>query len=191
MPPQIGNYISRQVYNGRLQSDSRHPITSSTIACRFVDINGFDQQTANGTSRINREEVKAVTLIAEHLQEKGVSYKIITPYEAQRSALERALKEKQLNWHDKCFSVDSFQGREDEFIVISIVRTKKLGFLSDLRRTNVMLTRCQRGMYIVSSKAFLEGRTGADSLVGKMAAELGNQPGTWLTQRDIEGGKFE
>ena len=54
-----------------------------------------------------------------------------------------------------------------------------------------MLTRCQRGMYIVSNKAFLEGKTGADSLVGKMAAELGNRPGTWLTQRDIERGKFE
>jgi hypothetical protein len=53
-----------------------------------------------------------------------------------------------------------------------------------------MLTRCQRGMYIVSSRAFLEGK-GADSLVGKMAAELGSRPGAWLTQKDIEGGKFE
>ena len=45
-------------------------------------------------------------------------------------------------------------------------------------------------MYIVSSRAFLEGK-GADSLVGKMAAELGSRPGAWLTQKDIEGGKFE
>ncbi len=48
-----------------------------------------------------------------------------------------------------------------------------------------MLTRCQRGMFIVSSKAFLEGK-GADSLVGKMAAELGKRPGAWLTQKDLE-----
>ena len=58
----------------------------------------------------NLEEVKAVALIAEHLQEQGVSYRILTPYDAQRNALERALKEKELNWHDKCFNVDSFQG---------------------------------------------------------------------------------
>ncbi len=53
-----------------------------------------------------------------------------------------------------------------------------------------MLTRCQRGMYIVSSKAFLQGR-GASSLVGKMAADLGERPGAWLTQEDVERGKFE
>jgi superfamily I DNA and/or RNA helicase len=62
--------------------------------------------------------------------------------------------------------------------------------LSSLRRTNVMLTRCQRAMYIVSSRTFLEGK-GADSLVGKMAAELGNKPGAWLTYKDLEDGKFE
>jgi len=53
-----------------------------------------------------------------------------------------------------------------------------------------MLTRCQRGMYIVSSRAFLEGK-GADSLVGLMAAELGKRPGAWLTYKDLEDGKFE
>ncbi|KAI9461669.1 P-loop containing nucleoside triphosphate hydrolase protein, partial [Lactarius psammicola] len=185
MPPQIGEFVSQRVYEGRLQSYSRHPIKSRTIACRFVDINGSEQRKANGTSYINRQEVEAVTLIAGHLQEKGVPYRIITPYDAQRSALEQALEGKDLDWHDKCFNVDSFQGNEDHFIVISLVRTKELGFLSNLRRTNVMLTRCQRGMYIVSSKAFLQGK-GAGSLVGNMAAELGNLPGAWLTQRDIE-----
>jgi len=45
-------------------------------------------------------------------------------------------------------------------------------------------------MYIVSSRAFLGGK-GADSLVGLMAAELGKQPGTWLTYKDLEDGKFE
>ena len=55
---------------------------------------------------------------------------------------------------------------------------------------NVMLTRCQHAMYIVSSRAFLEGK-GADSLVGKMAAELGQRPGAWLTYDDLEDGKFE
>lgn len=45
-------------------------------------------------------------------------------------------------------------------------------------------------MYIVSSRAFLEGK-GADSLVGKMAAELGEKPGAWLTPEDLENGRFE
>jgi hypothetical protein len=45
-------------------------------------------------------------------------------------------------------------------------------------------------MYIVSSKAFLEGK-GANSLIGKMAAELGSRPGAWLTHKDFEDGTFE
>lgn len=68
-------------------------------------------------------------------------------------------------------------------IIISMVRSKEMGFLDSKRRLNVMLTRCQRAMYIVSSRAFLKGK-GADSLVGKMAAELGEQPGAWITYKD-------
>jgi len=83
-------------------------------------------------------------------------------------------------------------GNEDHIIIISVVRTRSLGFLTDAHRNNVMLTRCQRGMYIVSNRAFLEGKgRGAKSLVGKMAAELGKRPGAWLTYKDLEDGKFE
>jgi superfamily I DNA and/or RNA helicase len=48
--------------------------------------------------------------LAQYLQEENVQYRIITPYDAQRSLLERALQDKDLDWHDKCFNVDSFQG---------------------------------------------------------------------------------
>jgi len=190
MPPQIGAFISQQVYNGNLRSNPDHPTKSKTIACRFVDISGAERRDADGNSIMNPQEVEAVTLIAEHLQEQDISYRIITPYDAQRSAIEQALKERDLNWYDKCFSVDSFQGNEDHVIIISVVRSKDAGFLSSLRRTNVMLTRCQHRMYIVSSRAFLEGK-GADTLVGKMAAELGKRPGAWLTRKDIEEWNFE
>jgi len=45
-------------------------------------------------------------------------------------------------------------------------------------------------VYIVSSRTSLEGE-GADSLVGKMAAELGKRPGTWLTHEDREDVRTE
>lgn len=190
MPPQIGEFISQQVYDGLLLSDEGHVVPSSTIACRFIDVNGSERLDKDGKSSYNEEEVAAIVLLAKHLQDENVSYRIITPYDAQRSALEQALKEEDLNWEDKCFNVDSFQGNEDHVIIISVVRSKALGFLANMRRTNVMLTRCQRAMYIVSSRAFLEGK-GADSLVGKMAAELGQRPGAWLTHEDLEDGEFE
>ncbi|KAH9037839.1 P-loop containing nucleoside triphosphate hydrolase protein [Lactarius pseudohatsudake] len=110
MPPQIGDFISEQVYNGELKSNPEHPTKSSTTACHFVDITGAEQLDADGKSIMNLQEVEAVMLIAEHLQEEDIPYRIITPYDAQRSELEQALKEKELVWEDKCFNVDSFQG---------------------------------------------------------------------------------
>lgn len=48
--------------------------------------------------------------IAQKLAVEGKSYRIITPYDAQRGAIEDALKTASLAWEDKCFNVDSFQG---------------------------------------------------------------------------------
>lgn len=44
-----------------------------------------------------------------------------------------------MQWEDKCFNVDSFQGNEAEYIIISLVRTEKIGFLSNNRRANVLV----------------------------------------------------
>lgn len=50
-----------------------------------------------------------------------------------------------------------------------------------------MLTRCKRGMFIVSSRSFLEG-IGAESLVGSLAAELRKE--AWMSVNDVEEGRF-
>lgn len=76
-----------------------------------------------------------------------------------------------------------YAGNEDDYIIVSTVRTRSLGFLKNLRRTNVMLTRCKRGMFICSNKAFLE-KDGAKSLVGEMAAEFGEKG--WVDAKDLE-----
>jgi hypothetical protein len=58
-------------------------------------------------------------------------------------------------------------GNEEDYIVISLVRSSALGFLADKRRTNVMLTRCKKGMFICTSQRFMQ-RAGQDSLVGNL-----------------------
>ena len=63
-------------------------------------------------------------------------------------------------------------GNEEDYIIISLVRTHELGFLTDLRRTNVMLTRCKKGMYICSRWDFVKG-VAANTLVGQMAKNWG------------------
>jgi superfamily I DNA and/or RNA helicase len=68
-----------------------------------------------------------------------------------------------------------------------VVRSLEIGFLKNLRRTNVMLTRCKRGMFVISSQKFLTG-PGAKSLVGEMAKEIGLKG--WLGVEEIEAGEF-
>jgi regulator of nonsense transcripts 1 len=79
-------------------------------------------------------------------------------------------------------------GNEDDFIIISLVRTKQLGFLKDLRRTNVMLTRCKKGMYIVCNRSFLGGKNGSSCLAGKLMQSVGEN--AWITRNDIEDGNL-
>jgi superfamily I DNA and/or RNA helicase len=81
----------------------------------------------------------------------------------------------------------SFQGNEQDYIIISLVRSRELGFLDNVRRTNVMLTRCKRGQFIVTSKTFLAGK-GASTLVGTLMDKMGEK--AWLEMTDIESGKF-
>lgn len=48
--------------------------------------------------------------LADKLQASGKSYRIITPYIAQTTSIEESLKQAELDWGNKCFNVDSFQG---------------------------------------------------------------------------------
>ncbi|TFK45822.1 hypothetical protein OE88DRAFT_1639267, partial [Heliocybe sulcata] len=73
-------------------------------------------------------------------------------------------------------------GNEDDYIILSLVRTQDIGFLKDLRRTNVMLTRCRRGMFICTTRAFMIG-AGSKTLVGQMIAEFGED--AWLDEEQF------
>ena len=73
-------------------------------------------------------------------------------------------------------------GNEEDYIIVSVVRSREIGFLKNLRRTNVMLSRCKRGMFIFSSEQFLTG-PGAKTLVGTLLQKIG---GSWLTEDDID-----
>jgi len=78
-------------------------------------------------------------------------------------------------------------GNEQDYIIVSLVRSWGLGFLTDLRRTNVMLTRCKKGMFIVSSQKFLSSK-GSDTLVGTLLKKMGAE--SWLDMKAVEEGNF-
>ncbi|KAL0954953.1 hypothetical protein HGRIS_003886 [Hohenbuehelia grisea] len=181
MPPQMGGFISTHVYDERLLSNKLHPIPDTIQACFFINVANGSQQFANKSFK-NDLECDMVLQIAKILQDLNKSYRIITPYEAQTSNIETRMKVEDMHWHNKCFNIDSFQGNEDDFIIISLVRSRDLGFLKQVRRTNVMLTRFKKGMFIVSNKKFVEGAA-ADTLAGKLAQHLGDR--AWLDMKDF------
>ncbi|KAF8440431.1 AAA domain-containing protein [Boletus edulis BED1] len=184
MPLVIGSFISRHVYRGKLRT-SHSPTTSK--ACRFIDVNN-GRETKGGHSWINKEEARVVVKVARLYESSGMSFRIITPYDAQRAHIESLLEVEGLSVNDKVFNVDSFQGNEDDHIIISVVRSQGPGFLRNQRRTNVMLTRCKQSMVICSSRGFLFGEA-SKTLVGKLATSVTRR--NWIDGHEFLCGRVE
>ncbi|PAV16516.1 atp-dependent helicase nam7 [Pyrrhoderma noxium] len=160
MPPAIGDFLSKNVYSGLLNSWEGHPVQKDDSLCvQFVDVKDSKEEVFK-KSYFNVAEANAVLAIIDILYRKQKKYKVITPYEAQRDYIEDELRKKSsnggdgLSWKNTVFTVDSFQGNEEDYIIISLTRTQQLGFLNDIRRSNVMLSRAKEGMYIVTNAGF-------------------------------------
>ncbi|KAF7374795.1 Regulator of nonsense transcripts 1 [Mycena sanguinolenta] len=153
--------------------------TQCTMPTQLGTFISKPKEASAGSSWINKAEIRAAISAARECENAGKSYRIITPYDAQRGRIEEALKNEKppLAWQDRVFCVDSFQGNEDDYIVLSVVRTEKIGFLAEVRRVNVMLTRCKKGLVILTSRAFVEG-VAKRTLVGLLASDIG--PGAWM-----------
>lgn len=134
----------------------------------FYNVIGSEEQSATGKSYLNREEAKTVEIIVTSLLRaniKSIDIGIITPYQGQKTYIASYLHHKGSLGYKKyedieIASVDAFQGKEKDFIIISCVRSNSnssLGFLSDFRRLNVALTRAKYGVIICGNAGLLSG----------------------------------
>ncbi|KFH08477.1 putative regulator of nonsense transcripts [Toxoplasma gondii MAS] len=86
---------------------------------------------------------------------------VLTPYDAQKARLRKAINETFVPpacYQIEVDSVDGFQGKEKDLIIFSAVRSNargEIGFLRDPRRMNVMLTRAKRGVIVVGDQLTL------------------------------------
>lgn len=134
------------------------PLTQSAI--RFFDTAGShceEQAEAGGDSRENPGEAEFVARQVEELIHAGIvstEIAVITPYAAQARLLRGMISDAGV----EIDTVDGFQGREKEAVVISLVRSNRageLGFLTDTRRMNVALTRARRKLIVFGDSATL------------------------------------
>ncbi|GFY80585.1 DNA-binding protein [Actinidia rufa] len=162
----IMNWSSKELYNSKIKAFSSvaahklHDLegvkkTSSTEPTLIlIDIAGCDMEEKKDEedSTMNEGEAKVAITHAKRLVQSGVQASdigIITPYAAQVVLLKMMRSNDDKLKDLEISTVDGFQGREKEAIIISMVRSnskKEVGFLSDRRRMNVAVTRARRAV---------------------------------------------
>jgi ATP-dependent RNA/DNA helicase IGHMBP2 len=169
----IMGFSSNQFYGGALVADesvrshtaSEIPTVQTTELTRkpliYVDTAGASyEETWNDLleSRENEGEAKLALYLYQQLRDAGIPARhiaMITPYVAQARLL------KSLAGGDKSVeigSIDGYQGREKEAIILSLVRSNdrgEVGFLGDTRRMNVGMTRARRLLIVLGDSATL------------------------------------
>lgn len=170
MHEEIMSFSSEIFYEGNLQADetvrtalladlpavTATPLT--TTAIHFIDTAGAsydEEREADGDSRLNPMEAELVIKKVEELLECGVSpadIAVISPYSAQVKLLREKIRHPEI----EIDSVDGFQGREKEAVIVSLVRSNRegeVGFLADTRRMNVAMTRARRKLIVIGDSA--------------------------------------
>ncbi|KAL1940377.1 hypothetical protein VTO73DRAFT_8949 [Trametes versicolor] len=163
MPIELGRFISDAMYQSKLKSV--HNVTG-TACIMAIDVRKGAEQSAGSSWKNTEEANTVVNLVRNYYKNLHEQFCVITPYDAQRGLITQLLKAANLPF-DIVYNVDSFQGHEAPYVIVSSVRTTKPGFLSFNNRMNVMLSRCQRGMVLVTQRAFVQGG-GKNTLLGKL-----------------------
>jgi regulator of nonsense transcripts 1 len=175
MHPDLSEFPSNMFYEGTLQNGTNEydrpmleefPWPNPQRPMFFLINNGNEEMGGNGTSFLNRTEADSVEKLVTKLMKLGIvpdQIGVVTPYEGQRahivSHFERAGSLKKELYKDlEVASVDAFQGREKDFIIVSCVRSNDqqgIGFLRDPRRLNVAMTRAKYGCIIIGNARIL------------------------------------
>ena len=122
----------------------------------FIDTKGkFLEAVKQGSpSKYNPKEAEYVLNLVKKFLENGAKEEyigVITPYKDHEEYIKNLFSKEKIEGIE-VKSVDGFQGREKEIIIVSLVRAnenEEIGFLSDIRRLNVAITRPKRKLIII------------------------------------------
>ena len=178
MHPEISLFPSNTFYDAKLLDGPgiaklrTRPWHQSEILgpYRFFDVQGTQQSAPRGHSLVNMAEIEVALKLFERLITdcKGYDFNgkvgIITPYKSQLRELRSRFAQR---YGDSVLTTiefnttDAFQGRESEVIIFSCVRASfsgGIGFLSDIRRMNVGITRAKSSLWVLgNSQSLIRG----------------------------------
>lgn len=172
----IMDFSSQQFYNGQLKANTQvanWTVIPEDLPIEFIDTAGcgfLEEVNPESKSSLNKEEIE---LLIKHLtgylaELKNLNFLenikdigIISPYKAQVSLMQeevharKPFPEELIN-RIAINTIDSFQGQERDIVYISLVRSNdrgEIGFLSDIRRMNVAMTRAKKKLAIIGDSA--------------------------------------
>ena len=183
MHQQIMHFSNQQFYGGKLVADSsvKENVLSNDVddtllsePITFIDTAGSGFMEIINPESLSISNPDEAVLILQHLKNtleqyhntgklrKPITVGIISPYKEQVQYIKMLVEadEEFQNMPTKIAvkTIDGFQGQEKNIIYISLVRsneTKEIGFLNDIRRMNVALTRAKEKLVIVGDSATL------------------------------------
>jgi ATP-dependent RNA/DNA helicase IGHMBP2 len=177
MNESIMKFPSKYFYNNKLvshESVRASLLRPNQLPVEFIDTAGCgynEGQDAETLSRFNSEEAALLIYLVETLVEEigveawieeKITLAIISPYNAQVDRLHKLADASSilepLHTLISINTVDAFQGQERDVIAIGFVRSNEkseVGFLADIRRTNVAMTRARKKLIMVGDSATL------------------------------------
>lgn len=196
----IMNFSSKELYDGKLsahdsvknhklidlmlsndwiskdaisEKDTLNIVNKNLVLVDTAGLQFYETLDLETLSRFNIGEVEICKVMIDYLAALSIpliNVGIITPYSAQVNTLKDHLgsdeyKELEIS------TVDGFQGREKEIIILSLVRSNKtseVGFLADKRRLNVAITRPKRLLVVIGDTSTIE----SDSFLKKLSEYL-------------------
>lgn len=160
MPHSLISFSNAYFYRNMLRSvQMENPFFFNTGNVLVIDTSEMNWQEHRGASIVNVEECKLVKSVLLYINDNHSTVKdvgVITPYRAQCTHIQSLVEDVPLTYHLKVSTVDGFQGQENDIIVLSLVRSNSesvIGFMDDIRRMNVALTRCKKGLIVIGDMA--------------------------------------
>lgn len=182
MIPAIGNLVSECFYDGRLKSVEReavpHFAAAQARSVTWYSTSKLPDRASRkiGTSHYNAREVEQVLALLKRTdffiqksrsKDKKVSVAVLTGYGEQKQRLRTAIQARRHEWasYSEIFInvIDAFQGREADMVILSITRSEAhgLGFLREMERINVALSRAKESLAIIGDHFYCQTSEGA------------------------------
>lgn len=165
MNDKIMQFPSQWFYDNKLESHGSvkdHAFDEDVV--QFIDTagTGYEEELVGAPFGIrNKQEADLVITLLNSVAEsnKQASIGIISPYKLQIQYIREQISELKITSKNiQVQTVDGFQGQEKDIIIISLVRSngkQEIGFLKDLRRMNVAITRARKKLIVVGDSSTL------------------------------------